>query len=167
MYRHRIYPRLKFLIRLAGCCLVSASALFWLVYLLTGNFPDFDDNPFNNAAFNHSVWLEDADCATAGNRRAGMTEDLLRHRLKRGMTVQEVKQLLDTPHMDADRKGIMQNRKRFSGEDMQAHRILVYYLGEELGGSDHGHEIDRAWLNLRFDERDRFTGGKVWLPPWR
>jgi len=124
----------------------------------------FDNNPFDDATFERAVWIKDSTCVTLGSRRAGMAEDLLQHILKRGMQRREIVDLLGSPEFERDHAGMEKHPDRFQTEERRASRVLVYYLGEELGGERRGHQIDRAWLDLRFDAADHYAGGELFLP---
>lgn len=146
-----------------GCVALLFVAAFGLLTTLFGN--PWDIYPFDNSSFNRAVWFEDATLDCGGNRRAGMVEDILQRSLNHRMTRQQVVDLLGKPESEFDNTMIAgDSGGRFTPEDKHAHHILVYYLGEELGGVDHGRWIDRAWLDLHFDASGHFTEGKTFVP---
>jgi hypothetical protein len=135
----------------------------FLASFLFGSNP-FDLNPFDDRPYSRAVWLEDRECVTAGNRRAGMAEQILRRNLRPGQTSEQVAILLGDPDTVWDRVSLWQQPERFRPEDGQTQEVWTYYLGEELGGEHNGHLVDRAWLDLRFDAHGQYAGGAVFTP---
>ena len=147
-----------------GCAALIIISLFIVVGVVFGNNP-FDLDPFDNAVFSRAVWLEDEHCVDGSNRRGSMAEDILAHQLHTGMTIAQVKALLNKPEIDVSAGNISDYPvNRFTADEHHASRVLAYYLGEELGGFRKGGFIDRAWLDIRFDSRDQYTGGTIFVP---
>ncbi len=164
MVNSRFYKPMKFILACLACSLLIYESMSWLGVIFLGSNP-FDNNPFDNSKFDQAIWNEDATVFWAGNRRAGMAEDILNHRLKHGMTMKAVIDLLNEPTSKIDRAEMKKEKKRFPVVDKLTYRVLSYYLGEELGSYYvFGNEVDTAWLDLRFDSGGNYIGGELFVP---
>ncbi len=126
-------------------------------------------NQFDRAKFNRIIWAMDKTSASGGSRRASMAEDVLKLVLKPGMTKVEVVAILGEPeYVDsrAEAKAGMSGTKSTDAQLLEQTHHAGYYLGEEIGGDYEGRkDVDKAWLDLRFDKSDHYLGGIVFLPP--
>ncbi len=93
-----------------------------------------------------------------------MADDIMMHQLKPGMTVQSVKNLLGRTEMDGHTNDTLTDRKWFTQKENKFDHVLGFYLGEELYGELQGHEIDRAWMMLFFDEKGQYVRGRIFAP---
>jgi hypothetical protein len=145
-------------------CFALAAYLLWAgcAVLMEGSPNPFAD-PFATLAFNLRDWLEDADCSDSSNRRGHMARDIMDHRLRRGMSEQEVVALLGEP-TEGKQPNVFDPEKirfmRFTPVAGAAYTI-DYYLGQDLGVM---HGVQRAWLYLYFDKRNRCVDWRIWQP---
>jgi len=143
-------------------------AFIWFVTSVMGLSCPFDPNPLDDMSFNVKAWHEDASCSDSGNRRARMSDDLLRHKLHEGESKKEITDLLGEPQMsdggviyDLVTRG---NNYLVVAPPKWQERIVTviqYHGGEELGGEK---SIDLAAIFLAFDSNDRYVGGMVGWP---
>lgn len=155
---------MKTLIAFLVCGLFLYIIYFWFYKIRGGN--PFDNNPFDNSAFDRPIWVEDGSMNFGGSRRGGMVEDILHHQLRLWMSRREIIDLLDRPEWEADKISMLKYSDAFSKKEKTSPLVMIYYLGEELGGYDRqGHSIDRAWLHVRHDFGGRYIGGEIFLPP--
>ena len=126
-------------------------------------------NQFDRSKFNRIIWAMDKTSASGGSRRASMAEDVLKLVLKPGMTKTEVVAILGEPqYVDnrADTKAEISGTKPTDAKLQEQTQHSGYYLGEEIGGDYEGRkDVDKAWLDLRFDKSDHYLGGIIFLPP--
>ncbi len=126
-------------------------------------------NQFDRAKFNRIIWAMDKTSASGGSRRASMAENVLKLVLKPGMTKVEVIEILGEPEYVDQRaetqKGTIETKSGDAQSKGRSHHA-GYYLGEEIGGDYGGRkDVDKAWLDLRFDASDHYLDGIVYLPP--
>jgi hypothetical protein len=105
-------------------------------FSVCGPFYPFD--PFDNRAFNRSVWLAQADSNNPDNPRARMVGDLQRHYIKPGISQQRVIELLGKP--DSERQN----------------NVYEYILGMWSG-----FRIDYDTFDVHFDSNDLVTRTQV------
>ena len=115
-------------------------------------------NQFDRAKFNQTIWEADKNSTLGANRRAGMAEDILKKRLKPGMTLNETKAMLgEVEYTDARAEVQIPNSEKYSHAG--------YYLGAEIGGEYRNFKnVDRAWLDLKFDKSGNYVSGGIYLP---
>jgi hypothetical protein len=102
-------------------------------FSVSGPFCPYD--PFDNRAFNRSVWLAQANSPNPKNPRARMVSDIERHYIKPGISQQQVIELLGKPDFNK-----------------QQENVYGYILG---AWSAFG--VDYNWLVVHFDSNSLVT----------
>jgi len=148
--------------------LISAPIILWLAYatfvsVLFGGSP-FDNNPFDDLAFNRSDWIEDATVSDSSNRRGHMVQDLIKQ-LRVGTRKQTILQMLgegeETSLASSPIKDHYPSAVYLSSDPSRNSsivKVLRYSLGEELAMA---WGIDHAALFLYLDSQDRYVRCEV------
>ena len=147
--------------------LITAIVLAIPVYQIVST--NLHKNQFDRAKFNKQIWALDKSGFSGGSRRTSMAEDVLKRVLKPGMSRSEVVSILGELEYADDNTSPKIPADSPSGDNsapLAKGTHTGYYLGEQIGGEFQGRkEVDRAWLDLKFDSSDRYSGGSVYLPP--
>jgi len=147
--------------------LLVLSLLIGFSSLLFGGNP-FDPNPFDDLPFQSVLWRQGAG-DRGGMPMGHMAQDVLEHRVRVGMSTEEVSSLLG-PGMGGAGRGLYRIDALFRPQNTIYHStltpsdqrravfVIAFYLGEDLNMA---HSIDRADLHLYFDAEQRYLGGQI------